>query len=79
MARARFFRIVADALNHFKVMGTLTKWLTGREWLEVLHSMSASRYPKLPHFPILILKGISLPIIAVRQPIFQMSMGKIPG
>lgn len=38
-ARARFSRIVADALNHFKVMGALAKELTGREWLEVLHSI----------------------------------------
>ena len=38
-ARARFSRVVADALNHFKVMGALAKELTGREWLEVLHSI----------------------------------------
>ena len=38
-ARARFSRIVMDALNHFKVMGALAKELTGKEWLEVLHGI----------------------------------------
>lgn len=38
-ARAKFSRVVADALNHFKVMGALAKELTGKEWLEVLHSI----------------------------------------
>ncbi|MDU1326333.1 MAG: conjugal transfer protein TraE [Clostridiales bacterium] len=38
-ARARFSRIVLDALNHFKAMGALAKELNGREWLEVLHGI----------------------------------------
>ena len=38
-ARARFTRILADALNHFKVMGVLAKALDGREWLELLHGI----------------------------------------
>ena len=38
-ARARFSRIVLDALNHFKAMGALAKDLTGKEWLEVLHGI----------------------------------------
>lgn len=38
-ARARFSRIVLDALNHFKVMGALAKELSGREWLEMLHGI----------------------------------------
>ena len=38
-ARARFSRITLDALNHFKVMGTLAKVLDGREWLELLHGI----------------------------------------
>lgn len=33
-ARARFSRVVADTLGHFKVMGALAKELTGKEWLE---------------------------------------------
>ena len=38
-ARARFSRIVMDALNHFKVMGALAKELGGKEWLEMLHGV----------------------------------------
>ena len=38
-ARARFSRIVQDALGHFKVMGALAKALDGREWLEMLHGV----------------------------------------
>lgn len=38
-ARARFSRIVMDALNHFKVMGALAKELGGKEWLETLHGI----------------------------------------
>ena len=38
-ARARFSRIVIDALNHFKVMGALAKELGGKEWLEMLHGI----------------------------------------
>ncbi len=38
-ARARFSRIILDALNHFKVMGALAKALDGREWLELLHGI----------------------------------------
>ena len=38
-ARARFSRIVMDALNHFKVMGALAKELGGKEWLEMLHGI----------------------------------------
>ena len=38
-ARARFSRIVADALGHFKVMGALAKELSGKEWLEMLHGI----------------------------------------
>ena len=38
-ARARFPRIVLDALNHFKAMGALAKELDGKEWLEVLHGV----------------------------------------
>ena len=38
-ARARFSRIVLDALNHFKAMGALAKELDGKEWLEVLHGI----------------------------------------
>ena len=38
-ARARFSRIVLDALNHFKAMGALAKELDGKEWLEVLHNV----------------------------------------
>lgn len=38
-ARARFSRIILDALNHFKVMGALAKELNGKEWLEVLHGI----------------------------------------
>ena len=38
-ARARFSRIVMDALNHFKVMGALAKELGGKEWLEILHGI----------------------------------------
>ena len=38
-ARARFSRIVLDALNHFKAMGALAKDLNGKEWLEVLHGV----------------------------------------
>ena len=38
-ARARFSRIVLDALNHFKAMGALAKELNGKEWLEVLHGV----------------------------------------
>ena len=38
-ARARFARIILDALNHFKVMGALAKVLDGREWLELLHGI----------------------------------------
>ena len=38
-ARARFSRIILDALNHFKVMGALAKALDGREWLTVLHGV----------------------------------------
>lgn len=38
-ARARFSRIVMDALNHFKVMGALAKELDGKEWLEMLHGI----------------------------------------
>ena len=38
-ARARFARIIMDALNHFKVMGALAKVLDGREWLELLHGI----------------------------------------
>ncbi|WP_418632363.1 VirB4-like conjugal transfer ATPase, CD1110 family [Ruthenibacterium lactatiformans] len=38
-ARARFSRIVLDALNHFKAMGALAKELDGKEWLEVLHGV----------------------------------------
>ena len=38
-ARARFSRIVLDALGHFKVMGSLAKALDGREWLEMLHGI----------------------------------------
>lgn len=38
-ARARFSRIVMDALNHFKVMGALAKELGGMEWLEMLHGI----------------------------------------
>ena len=38
-ARARFSRIVLDALNHFKVMGALAKALDGKEWLAVLHGV----------------------------------------
>ena len=38
-ARARFSRIIQDALGHFKVMGALAKALDGREWLEMLHGV----------------------------------------
>ena len=38
-ARAKFSRIVLDALNHFKTMGALAKALDGREWLELLHGI----------------------------------------
>ena len=38
-ARARFSRIVLDALNHFKAMDALAKDLNGKEWLEVLHGV----------------------------------------
>ena len=38
-ARARFSRIVMDALNHFKVMGALAKELGGKEWLKMLHGI----------------------------------------
>ncbi|MBQ9168406.1 MAG: ATP-binding protein [Oscillospiraceae bacterium] len=38
-ARARFSRIVLDALGHFKVMGALAKQLDGKEWLEILHGI----------------------------------------
>ena len=38
-ARARFSRIVLDALNHFKVMGARAKALDGKEWLAVLHGV----------------------------------------
>ena len=38
-ARARFSRIVMDALNHFKVMDALAKELGGKEWLEMLHGI----------------------------------------
>lgn len=38
-ARARFSRIILDALGHFKAMGALAKALDGREWLEVLHGV----------------------------------------
>ena len=38
-AKARFSRIVLDALNHFKAMGALAKELDGKEWLEVLHGI----------------------------------------
>ena len=38
-ARARFSRIIADALGHFKVMGALAKELSGKEWLEMLHGI----------------------------------------
>ena len=38
-AKARFSRIVLDALNHFKAMGALAKDLNGKEWLEVLHGV----------------------------------------
>ena len=38
-ARARFSRILLDALNHFKVMGALAKALYGKEWLALLHGI----------------------------------------
>ena len=38
-ARARFSRILLDALNHFKVMGALAKALDGKEWLALLHGI----------------------------------------
>ena len=38
-ARAKFSRIMLDALNHFKTMGALAKALDGREWLELLHGI----------------------------------------
>ena len=38
-ARARFSRILLDALNHFKVMGALAKALDGKEWLTLLHGI----------------------------------------
>lgn len=38
-ARARFSRIVMDALSHFKVMGALAKALNGHEWLELLYGI----------------------------------------
>ena len=38
-ARAKFSRIILDALNHFKTMGALAKALDGREWLELLHGI----------------------------------------
>ena len=38
-ARAKFSRIVLDALNHFKTMGALAKALDGKEWLELLHGI----------------------------------------
>ena len=38
-ARAKFSRIVLDALNHFKTMGALAKALDGQEWLELLHGI----------------------------------------
>ena len=38
-ARARFSRIVLDALGHFKIMGALAKQLDGKEWLEILHGI----------------------------------------
>ena len=38
-AKARFSRIVLDALNHFKAMGALAKDLDGKEWLDVLHGV----------------------------------------
>ena len=38
-ARAKFSRIMLDALNHFKTMGALAKALNGREWLELLHGI----------------------------------------
>ena len=38
-ARARFSRIILDALGHFKAMGALAKALDGGEWLAVLHGV----------------------------------------
>ena len=38
-ARAKFSRIMLDALNHFKTMGALAKALDGWEWLELLHGI----------------------------------------
>ena len=38
-AKARFSRIMLDALNYFKTMGALAKVLDGKEWL------AAARYP----------------------------------
>ena len=38
-ARAKFSRIMLDALNHFKAKGALAKALDGREWLELLHGI----------------------------------------
>lgn len=38
-AKARFSRIMLDALNYFKAMGALAKVLDGKEWLEMLHGI----------------------------------------
>ena len=38
-AKARFSRIMLDALNYFKTMGALAKVLDGKEWLAVLHGI----------------------------------------
>ena len=38
-AKARFSRIMLDALNYFKAMGALAKVLDGKEWLAVLHGI----------------------------------------
>lgn len=38
-AKARFSRIMLDALNYFKAMGALAKVLDGKEWLAVLHGV----------------------------------------
>ena len=60
-ARARFSRIVMDALNHFKVMGALAKELGGGEWLETLHGIL---HPDGERFA---LNGAGLPLPVLRS------------
>ena len=38
-ARARFSRIVLDALGYFKAMGAMAVALNGKEWLKMLHGI----------------------------------------